>query len=228
MSWAKLDDHFPTHPKVLAAGGDAAWLHVCALCYCAEHLTDGLVPKVLVGRLSDRKRATALAVRLVEVGMWVDEGDCFRLHDYLVYNPSRERVETEREEARIRRVSFGKTSGERRGSVGQQDADGTTTDMNPVPGPDSLTESYSPAKKSRRNKATAIPEGFELSEETKDWARREYPQHANGAVLAAFKDHAAANDRRQVNWDLAFRNWVRNEAKWNAQKAERGPARTYL
>lgn len=124
MSWAKIDDHFATHPKIIAAGGDAAWLHVCALCYCAEHLTDGLVPKALVGRLSDRKRPHALASRLVEVGMWLDDGEAYRLHDYLDWNPSREQVLREREAAKERRAKRGRTSDERRPNV-----------INPVPVP---------------------------------------------------------------------------------------------
>jgi hypothetical protein len=102
MSWFKLDDHFPDHPKILAAGGDAAWLWVCGGCYCARHLTDGLIPKAAVPRLSDRRNPMKLAQRLVEVGLWIDRGDHFGMHDYLEFNPSRADVEGVRDSARIR------------------------------------------------------------------------------------------------------------------------------
>lgn len=101
MAWVKLDDQFPTHPKIIEVGGDAAWLHVCALCYCGQHLTDGLVPKAIVGRLSDRDDPQALVARLVEVGVWIDRGDRYEIHDYLEHNPSREHVLAEREKRSV-------------------------------------------------------------------------------------------------------------------------------
>lgn len=103
MSWAKLDDHFPTHPKVVKAGGDAGWLHVCAICYCAEHLTDGFFVKELVPRLSDRANPLALAQRLVDADLWVEHESQYEIVDYLQYNPSRAQVEAERQWARARR-----------------------------------------------------------------------------------------------------------------------------
>ena len=43
MSWAKLDDHFPDHPKVRALGVYGIALQTAAICYCARYLTDGLL-----------------------------------------------------------------------------------------------------------------------------------------------------------------------------------------
>lgn len=117
MSWVKLDDQFPSHPKMVLAGGDAAWLHVCALCYCGQHLTDGFLPKGMVGRLSDRKKPDQLAARLVEVGAWIDHGDQYEIHGFLEFNPSRERVLAERYAARERRAKGGRTSGDVRANA---------------------------------------------------------------------------------------------------------------
>ena len=44
MSWTKLDDLFPGHPKVITLSDSAFRLHVTALCYCASQLTDGFIP----------------------------------------------------------------------------------------------------------------------------------------------------------------------------------------
>jgi hypothetical protein len=110
MTWVKLDDQFPSHPKMVLAGGDAAWLHVCALCYCGQHLTDGRFPKAIVGRLSDRKKPLELATRLVEVGAWDDLGDEYEIHDYLEHNPSRAQVLEER----AKRSAAGKRGAEKR------------------------------------------------------------------------------------------------------------------
>lgn len=88
MPWVYLDDGFPEHPKVIAAGGDASWLWVCALAYCNRNLTEGSIPKVVVPRLSDRKGPERLAKRLVEAGLWEDKGDSYYVHDYHEVNQS--------------------------------------------------------------------------------------------------------------------------------------------
>lgn len=171
MSWIKLDDHFPTHPKMIEAGGDAAWLHVCALCYCAEHLTDGAIPANLVGRLSDRKSPMKLAARLVELDVWIQYPDQYVIHDYLDWNPSREQVLTERQRAAERRATGGRAS-----------PNGSSTDINPVPVPvpvpDVLTEH---SRRKRRSgpppdfqptdshQAFALEQGLDLDRERAHW-----------------------------------------------------------
>lgn len=117
MAWAKLDDQFPSHPKIVKAGGDAGWLHVCAICYCAQHLTDGFFPKEMVPRLSDRKKPLELAGRLVNEGAWIDHGDEYEIHDFLRYNPSREKVLAERDAAVKRRAKGGQRSADVRANA---------------------------------------------------------------------------------------------------------------
>lgn len=104
MTWVKLDDQFPDHPKIEEVGGDAAWLYVCGLCYCARYLTDGKIPKGRVPRLSDRKNPEKLARALVTAGMWFDGVDAYYVHDYLEFNPSREHVERERARDRAKKA----------------------------------------------------------------------------------------------------------------------------
>jgi hypothetical protein len=102
VSWIKLDDQFPDHPKVLTAGPLAAWLYVCGLAYAARYLTDGFVPAVQVPRLADVKQAPSLAQRLVDAGLWeVVEGG-YQIHDYLEYQDPSSKVQAKREDARER------------------------------------------------------------------------------------------------------------------------------
>ena len=88
MTWVKLDDGFPTHPKVLELSDRAFRAYVTALCYAAQHLTDGFVPTRIVGK---RAATELIDARLIVAGEggWV-------IHDYLSFNPSRESVETKR------------------------------------------------------------------------------------------------------------------------------------
>lgn len=107
MTWIKLDDQFPDHPKVAQAGALAELLYVNALAYASRYLTDGFIPHAIVAKLVvwDFEGAPSnydLAERLVAAGLWELVEGGYRIHDYLDYNPSREQVFAEREIARRR------------------------------------------------------------------------------------------------------------------------------
>ena len=91
--WLRLSDEFSDDPRLIEAGGDAGWLHVCALVYAARYATDGRVPKAMISRLTDRSEPENLASRLVELGVWRELGETFELVDYLKWNPPRAEVE---------------------------------------------------------------------------------------------------------------------------------------
>lgn len=111
MTWVRLESDFPNHPKVIAAGGDAALLFVAGLCYCNAHLTNGRIPGAVIPRLTDRKRPTALARRLVEVGMWTEDGDGYLVHDFLEYQPSADAVKAQRADVAEKRAAAGRMGG---------------------------------------------------------------------------------------------------------------------
>ena len=99
MVWARLDDDFPQHPKVLGLSDPAFRLHVAAICYSAKWLTNGVVPFKIVGGLHpDAMGAFGYADELVAAKVWdKDESvELYRIHDFLAYNKSREQVEKER------------------------------------------------------------------------------------------------------------------------------------
>lgn len=111
MTWVRLDDQFADNPKLERAGPMAGWLHVSALCYCARHLTDGLIPWEKAARLVSNPGKPLKA--LIQENVWHKEDhDCptcppcphhhYLIHDYLDYQPSRAQVEKEREAARER------------------------------------------------------------------------------------------------------------------------------
>lgn len=103
MAWVYLDDQFPDHPKVVLAGGDAAWLFVCGLAYCRRYSTGGEIPAAQVARLTDRRQPAKLAAKLVEVGLWEVDGDRYQVHDYSEWNRSeKSRSEAGRKAARAR------------------------------------------------------------------------------------------------------------------------------
>jgi hypothetical protein len=98
MTWLRLDDGFPDHPKVGGLSDKAFRLHVSALCYSARHLTDGFIPAdrppLLVHRLKP-----AVIDELVRRGAWEPAVDGWRLHDFLDFNPSAAKVKEDRQAA---------------------------------------------------------------------------------------------------------------------------------
>lgn len=106
--WARFQGDFPTHPKVVRLTDGAFRLHASGICYCAQYLTDGIVPREVVATLVptyDPKDLTAL----VKAGLWVkdDREAAYRIHDYLEWNRSRAQINRERD---------AKSAGGRRGA----------------------------------------------------------------------------------------------------------------
>lgn len=111
MTWVRIDDAAPHHPKLLRAGPDAAWLWVAALAYANRHTTDGVVPDEALSALYPwggwtRRVLDRLAARLVDVGLWhLREGGGWIIHDYDVYQTPalRVHVEVRREQERVKK-----------------------------------------------------------------------------------------------------------------------------
>lgn len=115
MVWAKLDDEILDNPKVSRAGPLGFALHVAAVTWCCRNLSDGFIPIGRVGSLLDfscfgmsqhcsGKEPEMPAVDALDVADWL--ADCelwhkvpggFQLHDFLEYNPSKEKVISERQ-----------------------------------------------------------------------------------------------------------------------------------
>ena len=106
MAWVRLADDFADHPKIVAAGPLAGWLWLCGIAYCNRYLTDGFVPAAQVRRLADVDDPAALAVRLVDAGLWELTAGGYRVHDYDSYQPSAEVVKAERERNARRAAAF--------------------------------------------------------------------------------------------------------------------------
>lgn len=91
MTWLRVDDGFPEHPKLIRLGGPSmrwTWLEVLA--YCARHQTDGVVPAEICEVV---KRANiAFLYKCVAVGLLeetaTEHGVTLHVHDWETYNPS--------------------------------------------------------------------------------------------------------------------------------------------
>lgn len=111
MVWVKLDDAFVDHPKVVRLSDAAFRAHVRGLSYCARLLTDGLIPadvapkKPVLRELTDESPPGPL---------WERDGQNYRIHDYLKFQPSREDVMRERAAAQERKERWKERRAEQR------------------------------------------------------------------------------------------------------------------
>lgn len=120
MSWVRLDDGFPEHPKISGLSDRAFRFHVAALCYCARNLTDGVIDRKavrIIGAVVGAKRPLGLVQTLVNASLWGTCSDTFVINDYLDYNPSNDQVKTDRNRAaeRMRALRSARSSGARSG-----------------------------------------------------------------------------------------------------------------
>jgi len=187
--WARLDDAILDNPKIIEAGALGFALHVAAITWCARNLSDGFIPKRRVGQLLDltslhvseateaqvRHAVTAadVAADLARIGLWHDRGRMWELHDYLDYNPPRERVLARREAARKRRANVQRTSRERRANVPR-------SSLHPVPVPVPEEDLLSFASLTQGAAAPRVTElGFD-----RFWAAYPKKRHKPAAVRA--------------------------------------------
>lgn len=111
MTWLRIDDGFPNHPKVAGLGPWAFRAYVSALCYSSRYLTDGFVPNRVIGGMT-----TANArLELVAAGLWETSSGGIRIHHYNDYNPTRDEVIENRS-----RVSSARRVSGRRGGLASQ------------------------------------------------------------------------------------------------------------
>ena len=125
MAWVYLDENFPDHPKVVAAGDEAAWLFVTGLAWCKRQGAEGRIPVGIVPRLTGLPDPAELAGRLVDAGLWHLEGDsCYVVNDWGDWNRSQEsRSEAGRKAAKARWEKKRQTDASRNANASESHSD---------------------------------------------------------------------------------------------------------
>jgi hypothetical protein len=214
VPWFKVDDAFHGHPKVMELSPAAVGVWTLAGSWCANYLTDGEIKTGVVRRFG---ADDAMIQELVNAGLWIDLGGAYQFKDWDEYQPLKEEVEAERNAARERMKAVrAKKKGVERSP--EQPANvqpnntgtfgGTSEEVRVTP---SLSLSLPiPVPKvpaaPRKKPAHTLPGSWSPNE-----AHTQYAE-AEGIALdfqaERFRTHAEANDRRIVNWDAAFKNWL--------------------
>lgn len=103
MSWAKFDDGWWSHEKILAVGNAGAGAHARAIDYCCQHLTDGKLPTGALVLIHGSPTAKSIDELLQAKLYDRHEDGSIWVHDFLDYNPSRESVLAKRAADRDRK-----------------------------------------------------------------------------------------------------------------------------
>lgn len=146
MVWQKIDDQFGISKKVIRIPRkrrhQCSGLWLLALNYAGRALTDGVLEEHELEELDARPADTA---ELVRIDLWHGHGHaCERcvpvaegsivIHDFLVYNPSKAKVLSDRETERVRKAS---QRDKNRTPAGVQDV---SKHPGPVPVPSPMTD----------------------------------------------------------------------------------------
>jgi len=104
MTWARFDDDFHSHPKVLAAGDAAVGLFVRMVCYSNRYLTDGVIDKTVARNLCpDLRQLKRKIATLLKVDLLKQIGNEYVIHDFHEYNPKAAEVKAKRDKDNARK-----------------------------------------------------------------------------------------------------------------------------
>lgn len=158
MVWFKVDDGFYTSRKVLSIPRTsrlaAVGLWTMAGNWSGRELTDGKVPGYVLAELGATPR---LRRALVEARLWLDHGpDGIEFNKWSEYQPTRARVEDDREKERIRKEKY---------RMSRRDTPGTPADVPPGSPQESPGASEIPDPTRPDPTNSSIPNGIEPTSE---------------------------------------------------------------
>jgi hypothetical protein len=202
MTWAKLDDRFPEHPKVVGLSDKAFRLYVSGICYSSANTTDGEIPRAALLRLGGTPK---LAAELVAAALWdTTSRDGWAVHDYLVYNRSKVTIESTSDS---RRKAGSKGLAKRWQNASQNDGNVPLSVSASV---EELCSSLGEPPDTERQNASKLPRHKPLDEEYLNELAEEFPtvkvrdvlQRAmNRKTWDGYKDKRRAL-REYVGYDL--------------------------
>lgn len=184
VTWVKIDDSFPDHPKITRLSDAAFRAYVTGLCYCGKYLTDGVIPGPLARRFAGK---TSVLRELTDSLLWIVLGDDVAVNDYLEYNPTKQAVESERKSARDRRAKSRRTSADASGEIAV--GSGDVTANGPGGSPDVPATFISPVP-------DLVPE--ELQELPSAAPRDDVPDEDQAFILGRLRGRLEAFDEAEL------------------------------
>jgi hypothetical protein len=103
LPWVRIDTDIPSHDKILALLNDRSprrWqafaAYICAICWSADHDTDGRIPTTALPFIH---ATTGTAQLLVKYDLWHQEPPGWRIHNFALRQQTSRVTEGKRREA---------------------------------------------------------------------------------------------------------------------------------
>ena len=222
MTWVKIDDSFPDHPKIKGLKDDEFRLYMTALCYSSRYLTDGVIPLNIVRTFIESRSKSSRISALVDANLWEIVADNVVILSYSEYQFTKERIETERKLAAER---MAKSRGLRRtDTVTEGEVQPPHTHPIPIPIPNKDIKIANPSD-SEFNLFWAIYP----RKEAKGAARTAFMKACKKASVELIIEGAKrfANDpNRQPEFTAHASTWLNQERWTDAPLPSRGNAVT--
>lgn len=211
----KMDVGYLMNPKVAAVAAEsptAVLLHLAAIAYSAQHLTDGVVPLALVMRIAGASQDDAEL--LFKRSLLIDrhDGDA-EVHDYLEHQ--RSAAEAKDAEAKAKRAARARWDAEQDAqSHASGIAEGNASSMpNPMPREKREREKKEGAPRAR---GTRLPDDFTVTDEMRSWAASKAPGVDVDAATEEFCDYwraVAGSKGVKLDWIATWRNDMRRKSE---------------
>lgn len=232
MAWFKIDDGLHSSRKFLSIPRRyrfaAIGVWTVAGSWCADQLTDGIVPDYM---LAEWNVPPAAPAALVEAGLWERTHDGYEFHKWHEYQPRKEDVDAERAASRERMRELRarrkqpkpQDSGEEQDMFGRTGPNGSENVRNPDPTRPDPTPT-TPKGVDTAKRGSRIPEPFIITDEMRAWARTETPLVDVDRKTVEFVDYWAAVPGQKgikLEWVRTWKNDMRKKQEF----AERDQAK---
>ncbi|QIG57731.1 replication initiation protein [Arthrobacter phage Shoya] len=220
MAWFKVDDGLHASRKLLKipkrARFAAVGLWTIAGSWCADQLTDGVVPDYMLEAWGAPPSAPQ---SLVDAELWDRESGGYVFRNWHEYQPSKQDVDAERAASRermkeLRAKRKGKKPLEQAENpevFGRTHPNGSENVRNPDPTrPDPTRPTYEGVKREGQA-GTRIPTDFKLTPEMIRWAQDNAPNVNARASTQKFRAHykaAAGPAQFKTDWTSAWEAWL--------------------
>lgn len=220
MAWAKVDDGWWSHPKVLGLSLPARGLWITTLSWsCAQRRS--IVPEGLVSMVGG---SNIEAKELVDAGLWLVGDGGWTIHQWAEYQDA---------SLREKRAEAGRKGGIRSGESRRNEANTRSKDEANVEA-GSLPIPSLPEEISQPRRASAAPADMPVTDEMRQWATKEGIRHdALETETAGFLDWHRSKGSKHKDWVAAWRTWMRKakgfrpEITTAATLDDLGPNETY-
>jgi len=166
MRYFRLEENAMDHPKFIAISANAFRLWCEGTAYCQKLLTDGWIPRTAVKGFryyTSARVVELLALNVPDKGpLWHEEGERYRVHDYLDWNETREKVLAGRKAGKDRLDRWRKEQAEKRHGTPPHETRYETPHRTPsdTPSKQNGTEQNSPPERAPGERAVSRARGL--------------------------------------------------------------------